>query len=49
VKEGASSVGLWGAELLTMLRPACIAMGATVFVIGVLAGAGVAAWMMPPV
>jgi hypothetical protein len=24
-------------------------MGATVFVIGVLTGAGVAAWMMPPV
>jgi hypothetical protein len=47
VKEGASSVGLWGAELLT-IRPMRIAMGATVFVIGVLAGAGVAAWIMPP-
>ena len=48
MKEGASSVGLWGAELLTM-RPAWMVMGATVFVIGVLTGAGVAAWMMPPV
>jgi hypothetical protein len=48
VKEGAGSVGLWGAGLLTM-RPAFIVMGATVFVIGVLTGAGVAAWMMPPV
>jgi hypothetical protein len=48
VKEGAGSVGLWGAGLLTM-RPALIVMGATVFVIGVLTGAGVAAWMMPPV
>jgi hypothetical protein len=26
-----------------------IAMGATVFLIGVLTGAGIAAWMMPPV
>jgi hypothetical protein len=48
VKEGASSVGLRGARLLT-IRPMRIAMGATVFVIGVLTGAGIAAWMMPPV
>jgi hypothetical protein len=47
VKEAASSIGLRGAELLT--RPARIVMGATVFMIGVLTGAGVAAWMMPPV
>ena len=46
--EGASSVGLWGAELLPV-QVARIVMGATVFVIGVLTGAGVAAWMMPPV
>jgi hypothetical protein len=37
-----------GAELLT-IRPMRIAMGATVFLIGVLTGAGIAAWMMPPV
>jgi precorrin-2 methylase len=42
------SVGLWGAELLT-IRAARIMLAATVFVIGVLTGAGVAAWMMPPV
>ena len=48
MKEGASSVGLRGAGLLT-IRPMRIAMGATVFVIGVLTGAGIAAWMMPPV
>jgi hypothetical protein len=48
VKEGVSSVGLWGAELLTM-RAAFIVMGATVFMIGVLTGAGIAAWVMPPV
>jgi hypothetical protein len=29
--------------------PARVAMGATVFVIGVLTGAGIAAWMMPPI
>jgi hypothetical protein len=39
---------LRGAELLT-IRPVRIAMGATVFMIGVLTGAGIAAWMMPPV
>jgi hypothetical protein len=48
VKEGASSLGLRGAGLLA-IRPMRIAMGATVFVIGVLTGAGIAAWMMPPV
>jgi hypothetical protein len=47
VKEASSSVGLRGAGLL--IRPLRIAMGATVFVIGVLTGAGIAAWMMPPV
>jgi hypothetical protein len=47
-KEGARSVGLRGAELLT-IRPARIAMGAAVFMIGVLTGAGIAAWMMPPI
>jgi hypothetical protein len=34
---------------LLTLRPARIVMGATVFVIGVLTGAGIAAWMMPPI
>jgi hypothetical protein len=48
VKEGASSFGLRGGGLLT-IRPMRIAMGATVFMIGVLTGAGIAAWMMPPV
>jgi hypothetical protein len=48
VKEGASSVGLRGAELLA-IQPMRIAMGATVFLIGILTGAGIAAWMMPPV
>jgi hypothetical protein len=48
VKEGAISAGLWGAEWLT-IPPTRIAMGATVFMIGVLTGAGIAAWMMPPV
>jgi hypothetical protein len=47
-KEGARSVGLRGTELL-MIRPAYIVMGAAVFMIGVLGGAGIAAWMMPPV
>jgi hypothetical protein len=47
-KEGARSVGLRGAELLT-IRPTRIATGATVFLIGVLTGAGIAAWMMPPI
>jgi hypothetical protein len=48
VKEGASSIGLRGVELLTP-RPTRIAMGATIFLIGILTGAGIAAWMMPPV
>jgi hypothetical protein len=39
---------LWGAELLT-IRAARIVLAATVFVIGVLSGAGVEAWMMPHV
>jgi hypothetical protein len=47
-KEGSGSVGLRGAELLTF-RAARIVMGATVFVIGVLTGAGIAAWVMPPI
>jgi hypothetical protein len=41
-------VGLRGAELLT-IQPMRIAMGATVFLIGVFTGAGIAAWMMPPI
>jgi hypothetical protein len=41
---------LWGAELLTLgLEPAQVVMGAAVFVIGVLTGAGIASWMMPPI
>jgi hypothetical protein len=48
VKDAAISVGLRGAGLLT-IRPMRFAMGATVFVIGVLTGVGIAAWMMPPV
>jgi hypothetical protein len=48
VKEVASSIGLLGAQLLT-IESARIVVGATVFVIGVLTGAGIAAWMMPPV
>jgi hypothetical protein len=47
-KEGSGSVGLRGAELLTF-RAARIVMGATVFVIGVLTGAGIAALVMPPI
>jgi hypothetical protein len=43
MKKGARSVGLRWAELLSIL------VGATVFLIGVLTGAGVAAWVMPPV
>jgi hypothetical protein len=39
---------LRGAELLR-IRAARVVMGATVFVIGVLTGAGIAAWMLPPV
>jgi hypothetical protein len=48
VKEGVGSVALRGVELLT-IPPALIVMGAAVFMIGVLTGAGIAAWMMPPV
>ena len=48
VKEGVGSVALRGVELLT-IPPARIVMGAAVFMIGVLTGAGIAAWMMPPV
>jgi hypothetical protein len=47
-KKGACFIGLRGAELL-MIRPAAVVMGAAVFMIGVLSGAGIAAWMMPPV
>jgi hypothetical protein len=47
-KEGARSVGLRGAELL-MIRPARVVMCAAVFTIGVVTGAGIAAWMMPPI
>jgi hypothetical protein len=31
------------------IRPMRIFVGATVFVMGVLSGAGIAAWMMPPI
>jgi hypothetical protein len=34
---------------LLTIRPARVVMGATVFVVGVLAGAGIAMWVMPPV
>jgi hypothetical protein len=34
---------------LLTIRPMRIAMGASVFVIGLLTGAVIAAWMMPPV
>jgi hypothetical protein len=37
-----------GAELLT-IRPIRAAIGAAVFMLGILAGAGIAAWMVPPV
>jgi hypothetical protein len=47
-QEGACSAGLRGTKLLT-IRPGRVLMGATVFVFGVLTGAGIAAWMMPPV
>jgi hypothetical protein len=33
---------------LLTIRPARIVAGTTVFIVGVLAGAGIAAWMMPP-
>jgi hypothetical protein len=45
--EGASSAGLRRPELLTR-RPFRTAIGVTVFMFGVLAGAGIAAWVMPP-
>ena len=32
---------------MLMMRPAAIVVGAAVFMIGVLSGAGIAAWMMP--
>jgi hypothetical protein len=47
-RQEAGSAGLRGAELLTF-RSARILVGATVFMIGVLTGAGIAALMMPPV
>jgi hypothetical protein len=57
VKVEASSVGLRGAELRTIQQARIvvgatvlvIGVSATVFVIGALTGAGIAAWMMPPV
>jgi hypothetical protein len=53
----ASSVGSRGAELRTIQQARIvvgatvlvIGVSATVFVIGALTGAGIAAWMMPPV
>ena len=35
-------------ELLT-IQPARIMIGATVFMMGILSGAGIAMWVMPPV
>jgi hypothetical protein len=40
--------GLRGSTLL-IIRPARVVTGATVFVIGILAGASIAMWVMPPV
>jgi hypothetical protein len=39
------------AELLELLtiQPARIVIGATVFLMGILSGAGIAMWVMPPV
>jgi len=34
---------------LLTVGPVRVVMGTTVFIIGVLAGAGIAAWIMPPV
>jgi hypothetical protein len=48
VKEVANSIGLRWGELLT-IESARIVVGVTVFVIGALTGAGIAAWMMPPI
>jgi hypothetical protein len=47
-EEGAGFAGLRGPELLTS-RPIRAAISVTVFVFGVLAGAGLAAWVMPPI
>jgi hypothetical protein len=43
--------GLQGAGLLELLtiQPARIMIGATVFMVGILSGAGIAMWVMPPV
>jgi hypothetical protein len=43
--------GLLEAELLELLtiQPARIVIGATVFLMGILSGAGIAMWVMPPV
>jgi hypothetical protein len=38
---------LWGAELLTAWS-ARVFVGTAVFMVGVLAGAGFAAWVVPP-
>jgi hypothetical protein len=46
--QGTGSACLRRAELLTV-GPARVVMGAAVFVIGVLGGAGVAMWVIPPV
>jgi hypothetical protein len=56
VKVEANSDGLRGAELRTFQRARTVVgatvlvvgVSATVFVIGALTGAGIAAWMMPP-
>jgi hypothetical protein len=46
--QGAGSACLWGSELLTAWS-ARVFVGTAVFMVGVLAGAGFAAWVMPPV
>jgi hypothetical protein len=48
VHKEPGSAGLRGSKLLT-IRLARVVAGATVFIVGVLAGAGAAAWMIPPV
>ena len=46
--QGASFAGLRRSELLTV-RAVRAAIGVSVFAFGLLAGAGIAAWVMPPI
>jgi hypothetical protein len=41
--------GAFAGEVGMNIRPARIMMGATVFMMGILSGAGIAMWVMPPV